>query len=453
MANIENIFAKIFGGTSNDREIKRLKPIVQKINQLAESYQNLSDEELKAKTPEFRYRLRMGETTDDILPEAFAVVKETCRRLLGKKWMVRGQEVEWNMVPYDVQLIGGIILHEGKIAEMATGEGKTLVATMPLYLNALAGKGAHLVTVNDYLAQRDCEWMGQIYEFLGLTAKALHNELDPQERRQVYNADITYGTNNEFGFDYLRDNMSVDVWSVVQRPLYYAIVDEVDSVLIDEARTPLIISGAVGAPPNIYNELKPVVANLYRKQQELVEELFRRGKELLEQDETEAGLALLRVHRGDPKNAKLLELLTSEFWVKKLIEKLQGEYEINKEMGKIDGELYYTIDEKSHVVDITEKGRIFLSGGRDQDIVYKIRLLDELDEQLGRITEQKNSRRFFTQDALTGACSGLSASGYIALCKGNGEASDEEWDAIQKVSGRLKELSAEIAGRMQSKKQ
>ncbi|NLP09862.1 hypothetical protein GX408_05635 [bacterium] len=453
MASIENIFAKFFGGTSNDREVKRLKPIVEKINQLAESYQDLTDEELKAKTPEFRYRLRMGETTDDILPEAFAVVKETCRRLLGKKWMVRGQEVEWNMVPYDVQLIGGIILHEGKIAEMATGEGKTLVATMPLYLNALMGKGAHLVTVNDYLAQRDCEWMGKIYEFLGLTAKALHNELDPPERRQVYNADITYGTNNEFGFDYLRDNMSVDVWSVVQRPLYYAIVDEVDSVLIDEARTPLIISGAVGAPPNIYNELKPVVANLYRKQQELVEELFRRGKELLEQDETAAGLALLRVHRGDPKNAKLLELLTSEFWVKKLIEKLQGEYEINKEMGKIDGELYYTIDEKSHVVDITEKGRIFLSGGRDQDIVYKIRMLDELDEQLGRITEQKNSRRFFTQDALTGACNGLSASGYIALCKGTGEAGDEEWNAVQKVSSRLKELSAEIAGRMQSKKQ
>jgi len=453
MATIENIFAKFFGGTSNDREVKRLKPIVQKINQLAESYKNLTDDELKAKTPEFRYRLRMGETTDDLLPEAFAAVKETCRRLLGKKWMVRGQEVEWNMVPYDVQLIGGIILHEGKIAEMATGEGKTLVATMPLYLNALAGKGAHLVTVHDYLAQRDCEWMGKIYEFLGLTSKALHNELDPPERRQVYNADITYGTNNEFGFDYLRDNMSVDVWSVVQRPLYYAIVDEVDSVLIDEARTPLIISGAVGAPPNIYNELKPVVANLYRKQQELVEELFRRGKELLDKDETAAGIALMRVHRGDPKNAKLLELLTSEFWVKKLIEKLQGEYEINKEMGKIDGELYYTIDEKSHVVDITEKGRIFLSGGRDQDIVYKIRMLDELDEQLGRITEQKNSRRFFTQDALTGACNGLSADGYIALCKGSGETDEVEWNAIQKVSGRLKELSAEIAGRMQSKKQ
>ena len=452
MSKFEDVLAKFFGGTNNDREMKRIKPIVASINRFAESYQNLTDEELKAKTPEFRYRLRMGETTEDILPEAFAVVKETCRRLVGKKWMVRGQEIEWNMVPYDVQLIGAVILHEGKIAEMATGEGKTLVATMPLYLNALTGQGAHLVTVNDYLAQRDCEWMGKIYEFLGLTAKPLHNELDPPERRQVYNADITYGTNNEFGFDYLRDNMSVDVWSVVQRPLHYAIVDEVDSVLIDEARTPLIISGAVGAPPNIYNELRPVVANLYRRQQELLDVLFRNGKELLEKDEEQAGMALLRVHRGDPKNAKLLELLTSEFWVKKLIEKMQGEFEVNKEMYKVDNELYYTIDEKSHVVDITEKGRIFLSGGRDEDIVYKIRLLDILDDNLGRITEQKNARRWFVLDALSGACSGISADGYVALCNGSDSVADEEWQAIKKLINRLKELPAEINATMQSRK-
>ncbi len=452
MSKFEDVLAKFFGGTNNDREMKRIKPVVETINRFAESYKNLTDDELKAKTPEFRYRLRMGETTKDILPEAFAVVKETCRRLVGKKWLVRGQEIEWNMVPYDVQLIGAVILHEGRIAEMATGEGKTLVATMPLYLNALSGQGAHLVTVNDYLAQRDCEWMGKIYEFLGLSAKALHNELEPPERRQVYNADITYGTNNEFGFDYLRDNMSVDVWSVVQRPLHYAIVDEVDSVLIDEARTPLIISGAVGAPPNIYNELRPVVANLYRRQQELLDVLFRTGKELLEKDEEQAGMALLRVHRGDPKNSKLLELLTSEFWVKKLIEKMQGEFEVNKEMYKVDNELYYTIDEKSHVVDITEKGRIFLSGGRDENIVYKIRMLDILDDNLGRITEQKNVRRWFVFDPLTGMCSGISAEGYVALCNGSGDVDESEWPAIKKMTGRMKDLPAEINSVMQSRK-
>ncbi len=452
MSSVENFFARLFGGSANEREVKRLKPMVARINTVAESYGSLTDEELKAKTLEFRYRLRMGETLDDILPEAFAAVKETCRRLVGKKWLVRGHEIEWNMVPYDVQIIGAIVLHEGKIAEMATGEGKTLVATMPLYLNALAGRGAHLVTVNDYLAQRDCEWMGKIYEFLGLSAMALHNELEPAERRRVYSADITYGTNNEFGFDYLRDNMAVDIWSVVQRPLNYAIVDEVDSVLIDEARTPLIISGAVGAPPNIYNELKPVVANLYRRQQDLVDELFRKGKDLLDKDEEQAGLTLLRVHRGDPKNAKLLELLTSEFWVKKLIEKLQGEYEINKEMGKIDGELYYTIDEKSHVVDITEKGRIFLSGGRDQDMVFKIQMLDQIDERLGQMSEQKKAFRFFIQDVTTGHCRGLSDDGVVALCSGSGDVTEQERGAIKKLAATVKELPAFIAATMQSSK-
>ncbi|HQG47124.1 MAG TPA: DEAD/DEAH box helicase, partial [bacterium] len=237
------MLSRLVGGTSNEKQIRRMNPIVAKVNEYAAAYQQLSDDELKAKTPEFKYRLNTGETLDDLLPEAYAAVKETCRRLLGKSWLVRGQEITWNMVPYDVQILGAIVLHEGKIAEMATGEGKTLVATMPLYLNALSGKGAHLVTVNDYLAQRDCEWMGKIYEFLGLTAAALHGEMSPEERREAYNADITYGTNNEFGFDYLRDNMAADVWNVVQRKLNYAIVDEVDSVLIDESRTPLIISG------------------------------------------------------------------------------------------------------------------------------------------------------------------------------------------------------------------
>jgi len=396
LANIEKVLSKVLGGSSTERELKRIRPIVDEINQVAEEYKKLTDDELKAKTNEFRYRLKMGETVDDLLPEAFAAVKDTCRRLLGKRWLVRGQEIEWNMVPYDVQLLGGVVLHEGKIAEMATGEGKTLVATMPLYLNALEGKGAHLITVNDYLAQRDCEWMGQVYKFLGLSVAAIYGSQDPQERKQAYQADISYGTNNEFGFDYLRDNMATDVWSVVQRPLHYGIVDEVDSVLIDEARTPLIISGSVGAPRNVYNELKPIVENLYKKQQELVDRLIQDGKEWLEKDEEKGSMAILRAHRGDPKNKKLLELLTSEFWVKKLIEKLEGQFEVNKDMASVDQELYYTIDEKSHVVDITEKGRIFLSGGRDQDVAYKIKTLDDLDDAIAHLTSGKKGAVYFT---------------------------------------------------------
>ncbi len=441
MSSFTNIFSRLVGGTSNEKQVKRIYPLLEQVNGFAAAYQQLTDDELKAKTHEFKYRLNTGAALDDILPEAYAAVKETCRRLIGKKWLVRGQEIEWNMVPYDVQILGAVVLHQGKIAEMATGEGKTLVATMPLYLNALSGRGAHLVTVNDYLAQRDCDWMGKIYEFLGLTVAALHGEMSPEERRQAYNADITYGTNNEFGFDYLRDNMASDVWNVVQRKLNYAIVDEVDSVLIDESRTPLIISGSVGAPRNIYNELRPIVANLYRRQMELIEELLRKGKALLEEDHDQAGLLLLRVQRGDPKNNQLLELLTSEFWVKKLIETLQGQYEINKEMNIIDAELYYTIDEKSHVVDITEKGRIFLSGGRDQDIVRKIGLLDKLDETLGKMAEQKNPQRFFSFDPLNGLCNGITLAGKVALT-GAAKALDEAASAAaERLSSRIAQMA------------
>jgi preprotein translocase subunit SecA len=441
MSSITSLFSRLVGGTSNEKQVRRLNPIVDRVNEYYASYEQLSDDELKAKTHEFKYRLNTGETLDDILPEAFAVVKETCRRLVGQSWLVRGQEITWNMVPYDVQILGAVVLHEGKIAEMATGEGKTLVATMPLYLNALSGRGAHLVTVNDYLAQRDCEWMGKIYEFLGLTAAPLHGEMTPEERRQAYNADITYGTNNEFGFDYLRDNMASDVWNVVQRRLNYAIVDEVDSVLIDESRTPLIISGSVGAPRNVYYELKPIVANLYRRQMDLVAELLHKGKELLESDQDEAGMALLRVLRGDPKNSQLLELLTSEFWVKKLIEGIQGQYEINKEMNVVDAELYYTIDEKSHVVDITEKGRIFLSGGRDQDIVRKIGELDLLDEQLGKLAQQKNPQRYFITDPLSGICGGISLAGRVALTGASRPLEEQDAAAAERLAGRIAGLA------------
>ncbi|RKZ16136.1 preprotein translocase subunit SecA, partial [bacterium] len=231
-----SLLTKIFG-SRNDRILRSLWPTVHRINEYFEEFKKLSDEEIPRKTEEFKQRLKEGETLDDLLPEAYGLVKEVERRLLGKKWLVTGLEKEWDMVPYDVQLLGAIVLHQGKIAEMATGEGKTLVATMPLYLNALTGKGCHLVTVNDYLARRDKEWMGPVYETLGLTVGVIQMGMTPEERREQYLADITYGTNNEFGFDYLRDNMAVVPEHRVQRGHHYAIIDEVDSVLIDEART------------------------------------------------------------------------------------------------------------------------------------------------------------------------------------------------------------------------
>ncbi|MCF7846411.1 MAG: preprotein translocase subunit SecA [Candidatus Peribacteraceae bacterium] len=249
-------------GDANAREIKRLEPIVTQINKIEEGYQKLSDSELKNKTSEFRERLKGGANLDELLPEAFAVVKNACRRLVGQKWQVRGNEATWGMIPYDVQLLGGIVIHEGKISEMKTGEGKTLVCTLPLYLNALTGKGCHLVTVNNYLARRDAEWMGGLFSFLGLTVGVLDHGIPAEERRAAYAADITYGTNTEFGFDYLRDNMARDKKELVQRGLNYAIVDEVDSILIDEARTPLIISAPAEESTSKYSRYSQLVQQL-----------------------------------------------------------------------------------------------------------------------------------------------------------------------------------------------
>jgi preprotein translocase subunit SecA len=229
---MKGLLTKVFS-TKHERDAKRMKPLVAEINEHFEQLKSLSDEQLQAKTDEFKNRLSEGEALDDIMTEAFAVVKEVCRRLLGQTWDVCGLPVEWNMVPFDVQLMGAIVLHEGKIA---TGEGKTLVATMPTYLNALTGKGVHIVTVNDYLARRDREWMGKIYEFLGLTVGVIQNQMTNIERREMYECDIAFGTANEFGFDYLRDNMSQRAEDRVHRNFYYAIIDEVDSILIDEAR-------------------------------------------------------------------------------------------------------------------------------------------------------------------------------------------------------------------------
>ncbi|MBT4485868.1 MAG: preprotein translocase subunit SecA, partial [Candidatus Latescibacteria bacterium] len=244
---------KLFG-SKTERDIKALQSYVDEINNIYEGLSALSDEQLRGKTDEFKQRLGDGETPDDIMTEAFAVVKETCRRLLGKKWTVIGHEITWDMVPFDCQLLGAIVLHQGKITEMITGEGKSLVSTMPLYLNSLTGKGAHFITVNDYLVQRDVEWYGKIYESLGVSVGYIKHDMPSDKRKPAYACDITYGTNNEFGFDYLRDNMAISIDDVVQREFNYALVDEVDSVLIDEARTPLIISGPVGVSTHKYAE-------------------------------------------------------------------------------------------------------------------------------------------------------------------------------------------------------
>jgi len=358
--------AKIFGN-KHDRDSKKLMPKVDEINNYFEEYQNLGEEALINKTAEFRQRIEDGETLDELLAEAFAVVKEACRRHLGKSWQIVGQDQTWDMVPYDVQLIGGIVLHQGKIAEMATGEGKTLVATLPTYLNALSGKGVHVVTVNDYLAQRDSEWIGEIYKYLGLTVGVILNEMTPDQRREAYHNDITYGTNNEFGFDYLRDNMAGSNEDIVQtRGHNYAIVDEVDNILVDEARTPLIISGPVSVSTHQYGEMKPLVERLVNKQNKLVTQMLAEGENLLNEDQiNEAGEKFLVAEKGAPKHKRLLKIYQDPS-NKKLVREVENAYLRDKGQNKASeekyfGELYFTIDEKNHVIDLTEKGRTELA--------------------------------------------------------------------------------------------
>src|SRR6058998_3476920 len=323
---------KKFLGSKNEREVKRLRPLVARINEAEASLQSLPDEALRQKTAEWKERLsqirdnaELKAALDEILPEAFAVVKNACRRLCGTELVVRDHPLKWDMIPFDVQLIGGYALHSGRIAEMATGEGKTLVATLPVYLNALSGRGVHIVTVNDYLAARDSEWMGGVYKFLGLTVGCILHDQSPDERRQQYNCDITYGTNAEFGFDYLRDNgMAVRLEDQVQRGHYYAIVDEVDSILIDEARTPLIISGpAVVNVDNQYDKFKPQVESLVRAQEKLCNRFLSEAEGLIRKLrpadgsepgnpqalEREIGLLLYRVKMGQPRSDGLLKLL------------------------------------------------------------------------------------------------------------------------------------------------
>ena len=383
-----SLITKIFG-SKHERDLKKLYPIVEEINEYYEECQSLDEEGLKAKTEEFRQRLSDGETVDDILPQAFAVVKEACGRHKGKSWNVVGHPLDWDMVPYDVQLIGGIVLHQGKIAEMATGEGKTLVAVLPTYLNALEGKGVHVVTVNDYLAQRDSEWMGEIYKYLGLTVGVILNEMTPEQRREAYNCDITYGTNNEFGFDYLRDNMAGSVDDIVQtRGHNYAIIDEVDNILVDEARTPLIISGPVSVSTHQYGEMKPLVERLVLKQYKLVTSMINDGEKLLEEGkEMEAGEKFLIADKGAPKHKRLLKLY-QEPSNKKLVRDVENIYLRDKGQNKASeekyfGDLYYTIDEKNHVIDLTENGRNELAPN-DPDMF----LIPDMGEEVAKIENE-----------------------------------------------------------------
>jgi preprotein translocase subunit SecA len=353
------ILKKILG-SKNERDLKKMRPLVDKINVFDEEYKKLTDDELKAKTPEFKQRLANGETLEDIELEAFAVVKNAARRLCGTVVDVIGHPIAWEMVHFDVQLIGGMAIHKGMIAEMATGEGKTLVATLPVYLNALSGKGAHVVTTSDYHSQRDSEWMGHLYKWLGLTVGCLKNMMPPPQRREQYLCDITYGTNSEFGFDYLRDNMAYSPEDMVQQKGHnFAIVDEIDSILIDEARTPLIISGPAPYSSTQYSELQPAVARLVRRQRDLCNRLLKEAKDHIDQgDDDEAALKLYQVFEGMPKNKQLMHLI-EDVRLRKLLEKTQMAMlaDMRKDQARaLRQELFFTIDEKGHDAGLTEKG-------------------------------------------------------------------------------------------------
>src|SRR6201991_2621442 len=473
------ILSKIFGGNKSEKDIKHIQPLVGEVNQHFTAYQSLSNDQLRAKTVEFRARIRehlskldtkidelnkraeelpfsditgkdviyqeidqlkkerdelIEEVLETLLPEAFAVVKEVARRfkdnpevtatatdldrnlsvkkdhiriegeqaIYKNSWMAAGSPITWNMVHYDVQLIGGTVLHQGKIAEMATGEGKTLVSTLPAYLNALAGEGVHIVTVNDYLARRDSEWNGPIFEWLGLTVDCIDkHEPNSEARRKAYMADITYGTNNEFGFDYLRDNMVHSPDEMVQRKHHFAMVDEVDSVLVDDARTPLIISGPVPkGDDQQYHILKGRVLNLFEAQKKVTNQFLIEAKKKIGEgndDAKDGGLALMRAYRGLPKSGPLIKFM-SEPGIKVKLQKTENYYlaDQSKEMPKVDAELFFYIDEKNNSVDLTDKGiQMITREGEDPDFFILpdigIKLADIEKEPLS--TEEKLQRK------------------------------------------------------------
>ena len=458
-----NSVLKVFVGDKSKQDVKALSPIINQVKAFESEFEALSHDELRAKTGEFKQRIADSrkefedkinqlqkeadatedidarediyneidkikdqsykvteDTLNEIMAEAFAVVKETTKRfkenttltvkastfdreisgtkdyvtleddlaIWSNSWDAAGKPIVWDMVPYDVQLIGGVALHQGKIAEMQTGEGKTLVATLPMYLNALSGKGVHLVTVNDYLAKRDSAWMAPIFEFHGLSVDCIDkHQPNSAARKKAYNADITYGTNNEFGFDYLRDNMANSIDDLVQRPHHYAIVDEVDSVLVDDARTPLIISGQIPeGDRHEFNELKPKVDEIVNVQRKYLTGVLAEAKKLIaEGDEKEGGFQLLRVFRGIPKNKALIKFLSEE-GVKQLLQKTENFYmqDNNREMPKVDAELYYVIDEKNNQIELTDKGVEFLSGKDNPDFF----VMPEIGIEIGNIESQ-----------------------------------------------------------------
>jgi preprotein translocase subunit SecA len=357
-----NLFKFLFG-TRNERELKKLWPVVRQINRIEEEFQakGFADEDFPKKTQEFRDRVSKGESLDSILPEAFALVKHACRRLVGTTAEVCGHTLTWNMVPFDVQLLGGIVLHQGKISEMQTGEGKTLVATLPLYLNALSGKKVQLVTVNDYLARRDATWMGHLYKFLGLTVGCIQNSMDSEERRAQYACDITYGTNSEFGFDYLRDNgMAQHPEQVVQSGHHFAIVDEVDSILIDEARTPLIISGpATISTSHVYTELNPLVGSIVRVQTSQCNDFIQQAKKAIDAGDVQTFKdRIYQVYHSMPRHKQLMHMLEDPA-LRKHHEDVEMQFlsEMYKEHAReLKEDLYFTIDERTREVALTDKG-------------------------------------------------------------------------------------------------
>ena len=469
-----NSIIKAFVGDKSQKDVKALQPYLAKIKTFESALSSLSNDELRARTAFFKEKIKQAraekdtkiadlkqeaENTEDIdkrediylsidalekeayeisektlmeiLPEAFAVVKETAKRFKentqiqvtaspldrelsatktyitldgdtstwSNSWNAAGKQITWDMIHYDVQLIGGMVLHEGKIAEMQTGEGKTLVATLPIYLNALTGNGVHLVTVNDYLAKRDSTWKAPLFEFHGLTVDCIDNHQPNSEgRKKAYNADITYGTNNEFGFDYLRDNMAHSPEDLVQRKHNYAIVDEVDSVLIDDARTPLIISGPVPeGDRHEFNELKPKIENLVSLQRQLANGFLSEAKKLIKEGNTkEGGFLLLRAHRSLPKNKALIKFLSEE-GIKQLLQKTENQYmqDNNREMPKVDEALYFVIEEKNNQVELTDNGIKFLSGDTDSnffvlpDIGTEIAIIEKQNLEKDKEAEEK----------------------------------------------------------------
>jgi preprotein translocase subunit SecA len=394
-------FLKLFSGRHYKKFLKNCQPKVKAIYSYEAEYKKLEEAQLCEKTMEFMGRYQRGEPLDSLLPEAFPLVKEGARRLFGRTIEVCGHGIEWNMIHYDVQLIGGIALHENRIAEMATGEGKTLVATLPLYLNALTGRNCQLATVNDYLARRDSEWMGYLYNLLGLSVGCIQSGMDSDERHEQYDCNITYGTSSEFGFDYLRDNgLASSLEDQVQKDHYFCIVDEIDSILIDEARTPLIISGPSFEESEApYLEIKHLVEKIVLLQQALCNKLIDEARDLLGTDSQneDAYKKLWKVKQGMPKNRQLMRLLENGAYAKKLDKfDLEIGADINRETRtELREELYFTIDEKGHQVDLSEIGRMALYPEDPDAFVLPDlpAIYSEIDGNHGMSPEEKLARK------------------------------------------------------------